>query len=212
MSTVTATGEHGGVDLASVIELVRWQPVSEPVDHGSACCATARRWLSAVHAGAGATTPLGGLGWISDTYPWGPSRWPMSWCKLVEQEKLDCGAQSAVAREVLRASGSQLLGVQLLIRATTSDIGHWGCTWRDEGVAPTWLFDRLYYHEAVGLVDDGLVVLDPTRNWRVPSEGRMEDGSVAAIRISGGHPTTARWGTHELRVGEWTTLAPDSAL
>ena len=210
MSTDTATGRDGDAGLDSVIELVGRQPVSEPFDHGSACCATARAWLGAVHAAAGATSPFSGLGWITEMYPWGPSKWPMSWCKLVEQDKLDCGAQSALTREVLRPSGSDMLGVQLLIRASPTDIGHWGSTWRDEGVAPTWLFERLYYHEAVGLVDGDLVVFDPTRNWKVPSDGRMEDGSVAAIRISGADATTVTWGRHQLPVGEWVALAGSS--
>lgn len=207
MSTLTTTGDDRDVQLASVLEFVRWHPISDPVDHGSACCTTARQWLSALHAGAVPTTPLTGLGWIADMYPWGPTQWPISWCKLVEQDKLDCGAQAAVAREVLRATGSALLGVQLLIRASATDIGHWGSTWRDGGVAPTWLFEQLYYHEAVGLVDGSLVVFDPTRNWKVPPDGRMEDGSVAAIRITGGDAATVTWGRHELLVGEWVLLA-----
>jgi hypothetical protein len=207
MSSDTATGGHPAVELESVLQLVRGQQVSEPFDHGSACCSTARRWLSAVHAAAGATSPLSGLGWIAEMYPWGPSKWPMSWCNLVEQDKLDCGAQSAVTREVLRANGSAVLGVQLLIRASPTDIGHWGSTWRDDGVAPTWLFERLYYHEAVGLVEGTLTVFDPTRNWKVRSDGRTEDGTVAAIRVSGGDATTVMWGRHELAVGEWIALA-----
>lgn len=206
MSTDTAKGGHADAEVVSVVELVRRQPVSEPIDHGSPCCATARRWLSAMHAAAGATSPLSGLGWIAEMYPWGPSTWPMSWCKLVEQDKLDCGAQSAVTREVLRSSGANVVGVQLLIRASSTDIGHWGSTWRDGGVAPTWLFDRLYYHEAVGLADGSLTVFDPTRNWKVHSDTRSEDGSVAAVRISGGDATMVTWGRHQLHVGEWMIL------
>lgn len=207
MSIETDTGAHVDGALQSVVDLVRGQPVSEPFDHGAACCATARRWLSAVHAAAGATTPLSGLGWIGEMYPWGPSTWPMPWCKLVEQDKLDCGAQSAVTREVLRSSGADSVGVQLLIRASSTDIGHWGSTWRDEGVAPTWLFDRLYYHETVGVIEGTLTVFDPTRNWKVESDGRTADGSVAAIRISGGNATTVTWGRHDLPIGEWVLLA-----
>ena len=211
MSSDTSTGVHSVAELESVLQLVRAQQVSEPFDHGSACCATARGWLSAVHAAAGATSPLSGLGWIAEMYPWGPSTWPMSWCTLVEQQKLDCGAQSAVAREVLRSSGPVLLGVQLLIRASSTDIGHWGSTWREDGVAPTWLFERLYYHEVVGLVEGSLTVFDPTRNWKVRSDGTTEDGTVAALRISGGDATTVTWGPHELVLGEWTVLADSAA-
>ena len=206
MSIETTSVDHGRSALESVVELVRRQPVSDPFDHGTTCCATARRWLRAVHAAAGPTSPFSGLGWIAEMYPWGPSTWPMSWCKLVEQDKLDCGAQSAVTRELLRSSGSKPVGVQLLIRASSTDIGHWASTWRDEGVPATWLFERLYYHEAVGEVDGSLVVFDPTRNWKVPSDGGMEDGGVAAIRVSGGDATTVTWGGHELIVGEWTVL------
>ncbi len=207
MSALAATGGDRGVDAtAAVLDFVRGHHVSDPVDHGSPCCTAARRWLAAVHSGGGPSAPLGGLGWIADMYPWGPSQWPISWCKLVEQEKLDCGAQSAIAREVVRGSGTDLLGVQLLVRASAGDIAHWGCNWRDEGVAPTWLFDRLYYHEAVGLADDGLVVLDPTRNARVPPDGRPGDGSIVAIRVTGGEAESLHWGPHELVVGQWALL------
>jgi hypothetical protein len=203
----TVTGDQLDAELRSVVERVGRQPVSEPFDHGSACCATARGWLRAVHAAAGPTTPLSGLGWIAEMYPWGPSMWPMSWCKLVEQEKLDCGAQTAVTREVLRSSGADVLGVQLLIRASSTDIGHWGATWREEGVTPTWLFEGLYYHEAAGVVDGSLVVFDPTRNWKVTPDGGAEDGTVAAIRVSGAGPTRVTWGRHELALDEWVLLA-----
>lgn len=195
---------------SDVVEVLRRQVVSEPIDHGSACCRTARRWLGAVHAAGAPSAPLTGLGWIADMYPWGPTRWPISWCELVEQEKLDCGAQAAVAREVLRDSGFAALGVQLLIRANTTDIGHWRRTWTDGGVAPNWLFERLYYHEAVGIAADGLAVFDPTRNWRIPPDAATGDGTVAAIRVTGSPSPTVRWGRHELTVGDWT-LVPAGA-
>ena len=144
-------------------------------------------------------------------YPWGPSRWPISRCELVEHEKLDCGAQAAVAREVLGVSGSVPVGVQLLIRASAGDIAHWRRAWVDGGVAPGWLFERLYYHEAVGVrvSDDRLVVFDPTRNWKIPPDAATGDGTVAAIRVSGGHTNTLQWGRHELTVGNWTVLSWD---
>ena len=205
MSAVPATAATAA---AEVVDLVRWQEVSDPVDHGTSCCAAARRWLGAIHAAGGATAALSGLGWISDMYPWGPSQWPMSWCNLVEQEKLDCGAHAAVAREVVRAGGVELLGVQLLLWAGASDIAHWGATWREEGVAATWLFDAIYYHEAVGLAGESLVVLDTTRNARVPPDAGPGNGSVAAIRVSGGDAETLRWGRYDLAVGQWTLLTP----
>jgi hypothetical protein len=189
-----------------VVDLVRWQEVSVPVDHGSACCAGARRWLGAIHAAGGPTAPLSGLGWISDMYPWGPSRWPMSWCDLVDQQKLDCGAHSAVAREVARGVGVELLGVQLLLWSGASDIAHWASAWREGGVAPTWLFDGLYYHEAVGVSGESLAVLDTTRNARVTPDTAPGNGSVAAIRVSGGHAETLRWGRHDLVVGQWMLM------
>lgn len=209
MTAVPASGasERVVTDAAQVVDLVRWQEMSMPADHGSSCCAAARGWLGAIHAAGGHTAPLSGLGWIADMYPWGPSRWPMWWCDLVDQEKLDCGAHSAVAREVARGAGVELLGVQLLLWAGAGDIAHWGSTWREEGVAPTWLFDELYYHEAVGWADETLVVLDSTRNSRVPSDAARGNGSVAAIRVSGGDAETLRWGPHDLTVGEWMLLA-----
>ena len=205
MSAVPATAATAA---AQVVDLVGWQEVSHPIDHGTSCCAAARRWLSAIHAAGGATAALSGLGWISDMYPWGPSQWPMSWCNLVEQQKLDCGAHSAVAREVVRVSGVELLGVQLLLWAGASDIAHWGATWREEGVAPTWLFDAIYYHEAVGLAGESLVVLDTTRNARVAPDAGPGNGSVAAIRVSGGDAEPVRWGRYDLAVGQWALLAP----
>jgi hypothetical protein len=59
----------------------------------------------------------------------------------------------------------------------------------------------------VGLVEGTLTVFDPTRNWKVRSDGRTEDGTVAAIRVSGGDATTVMWGRNELAVGEWIALA-----
>ncbi len=197
------------MSVADVAALLGGQGVSEPVDHGSACCRTARRWLGSIHAAGAPSAPLSGLAWISEMYPWGPSGWPISWCELVEQEKLDCGAQAALAREALRDSGSVVLGVQLLIRASSADIAHWRRAWADGGIAPGWLFERLYYHEAVGVSDDHLVVFDPTRNWKIPPDATTSDGTVAAIRVSGGHTNTVQWGQHELTVGDWTVLSAD---
>ncbi len=194
---------------SDVVELLHAQPVSQPVDHGHACCRAARRWLGSIHAARASSAPLSGLAWISEMYPWGPSRWPMSWCELVEQEKLDCGAQAAVAREVLRNSGSVPLGVQLLIRANPADIAHWRRAWVDGGVAPGWLFERLYYHEAVSVSEDRLVLFDPTRNWKIPPDAATGDGTVAAIRVSGGHTKTVQWGRHQLTVGDWKVLSAD---
>ncbi|HUR22900.1 MAG TPA: hypothetical protein VMZ73_03405 [Acidimicrobiales bacterium] len=203
---LTGAGESAVVPAAQVIDLVGWQQVSDPVDHGSSCCAAARRWLGAVHAAGGPTAPLSGLGWISELYPWGPTQWPISWCEIVGQEKLDCGAHSAVAREVVRRSGVELLGVQLLLWAGAGDIAHWASTWRSQGVAPTWLFDEMYYHEAVGVAGETLVVLDTTRNCRVPPDEGPGRGNAAAIRVTGGDADTLRWGEHEVRVGHWTLL------
>ena len=204
----TAVNDRVAGAAAQVVDLVRWQEISHPVDHGSSCCSAARSWLGAIHAAGGPTAALSGLGWISDMYPWGPSQWPMAWCDLVAEEKLDCGAHSAVAREVARRSGVDLLGVQLLIWAGAGDIAHWGSAWREGGVAPTWLFENLYYHEAVGVAEDErLVVLDTTRNSRVTPDGRTGNGSVAAIRISGGGGETLRWGPHDVAVGQWTMLS-----
>lgn len=205
MTSTTALGDGAATDTAAVVELVRRQPLSQPVDHGSACCRTARQWLAAVHAGSGPTTPLDGLGWIAEMYAWGPSRWPISWCRLVEQDKLDCGAQAAVARDVLGSSEPEVVGVQLLIRAETTDIGHWRYAWQSEDVAAAWLFEGLYYHEAVAMVGADVVVFDPTRNWRVPPDGGTEPGTVAAIRVSGG-AEGMRWGPHRLVPDEWSVL------
>ncbi len=208
MTALPTTGAGGRAvsPVVQAVDLVRWQEVSVPVDHGLPCCAAARRWLGAIHSAGRPTAAISGLGWISEMYPWGPSKWPMSWCELVAQQKLDCGAHSAVAREVVRGGGMELLGVQLLLWAGTSDIAHWGSAWRQEGVDPTWLFDALYYHEAVGVAGETLVVLDTTRNSRVPSDGAPGNGSVAAIRVSGGDAATLRWGRQELAVGQWTLL------
>lgn len=209
MNPAPVTGSIGTVDApaAQMLELVRWHEVSEPVDHGTSCCAVARRWLGAIHAAGGPHGPLSGLGWISEMYPWGPSRWPMSWCSLVEQQKLDCGAHSAVATEVARGSGVDLLRVQLLLRAAAGDISHWGAAWREEGVTPTWLFDELYYHEAVATASaDGLLVLDTTRNARVPSDGCAGNGSLVAIRVPAADAQTLRWGRYDLVPGQWTIV------
>ena len=192
---------------AHVVDLISWQDVSRPVDHGSSCCASARGWLGAIHAAGGPTAALSGLGWISEMYPWGPTQWPMSWCELVEQQKLDCGAHASVAREVARQGGVQLLGVQLLLWAGARDIAHWGSAWREGGVTPTWLFEGLYYHEAVGAAADGLVVLDTTRNARVLPDGGSTNGSVAAIRVSGADAEVVRWGPHDLTTDKWMVLA-----
>ena len=199
-------GADGRIEDAGVLELVQWQVVSNPIDHGGACCRTARRWLSAIHAGGAPRTPLSGLGWIADMYPRGPTRWPIPWCKLVEQENLDCGGQSAIAREVLRGNGAAPLAVQLLLRGSTTTIGHWKSAWQEKGVAQNWLFEGIYYHEAVGMADEAIVVFDPTRNWRISPDEGAGDGDVVAIRVSGGAQPTLRWGAHELHMGHWAMI------
>ena len=203
-------GDDAEADLTAMLGRVGSYPVSEPIDHDADCCTTARRWLCAMHAAAASTMQLSGLGWIAEMYPWGPSQWPMSWCSLVEQERLDCGGHSAIAREAIGFGGG-VVTVQLLIRAGPSDLTHWGHAWRNAGVAPTWLFEDFYYHEAIGVADKGLVVFDPTRNCRISPEGRGEPGSVAAIRVNGGAVPSLRWGPHAVALGRWVIIRRHAA-
>src|SRR5574342_271092 len=85
------------------VGVARWkvQPPSQLVDHGHDCCRVARAWLVSLDYSLDSVLASAdrfrGPGWIRDRYPWGPSRWPLSWCEVVVAEQLDCGALTALA-------------------------------------------------------------------------------------------------------------------
>jgi hypothetical protein len=193
----------------------RWmvQPPSQLLDHGRECCRVARAWfrsldysLDSVLASA---DRFRGPGWIRDRYPWGPSRWPLSWCGLVVAEHLDCGALTALAREVFTARGLICLPAQLIQRYSTQDTHQWRKRWGSGPGLFEWTAGQLIYHEAAAILvrDRVIKVWDPTHNWWIPPDQSDGYGATLAMRVNVAGSELAAdaflWGSHRLRPNTW---------
>lgn len=206
-------------DVTAALTALQNRPASHLADHGHHCCRKARAWL---HATARAMACLDGVmpRWIRERWDWGPHEWPLSWCQIIEREEIDCGAFAALTREALLAIGCRRAAVQLIERFDTSTVENWSARWDGESCT-SWLFGRVCFHEAVGLVcpsesspqRTALRVWDPVDTCWVEDRQAEGYGSVAACRIlpteaaKGDLPVEYDWRGHVLEVGCWHILA-----
>jgi hypothetical protein len=197
--------------LQAAIEAWTYQPASEICDHGQQCCAVAREWFFAMdRSHTPASEPLTGPRWIRQRVAWGPSHWPLFWCQAMATKTLDCGALAALAKNAFRARGLQSHTVQLIQQFTTSDGGHWACSWERAEVAPTWIRDDLVYHEACAVVaaDHEIRIWDPTASWWMNPKHTSGYSGLLALRVlvESNADTPLSWGAHKIFPDVWQPL------
>lgn len=178
--------------------------------HPAACCMMAERWFSMMARSHSSIAQS--LSFIGERWSWGPLQWPLYWCRLSVQDRLDCGAHAALGRAACAAKNLPTISVQMLLRYDTSTTRNWARIWELAGVEPNWLRGPFAYHEALALPQlDGLRIWDVTDGREVEPIGDGY-GSVAAVRLLPGgavaHPT--RWGRYELHPDRWSVLSGDA--
>ena len=186
---------------------------SQVTHHGASCCVSAKSWIrafdrSAARSDGGWRPPT----WIRQRYEWGPLRWPVSWCQIVDGDVLDCGALAGLATEVFRMRGDSASQIQLALHYPASVMAGWQSMWETAGTPADWISGRLCYHEATVVVQDGQAhIWDPTdTQWLEPGAASSGSfGRVVALKPSENAASlngAIQWGTTELPVGGWTVV------
>ena len=157
--------------------------------------------------------------WLSDRFEWGPSRWPIAWCELIEQEVIDCGVFAALVREIFREQGVRAHPGQVVIQYSETCTHHWQELWREgasrlpanlsekQGQFFPWVGKNLVYHEiCVVEPQDGIARLyDSTwGNWYQP---HLRDGFGSVVAVRTQCEGDLLWGDRILRSGEWMVMA-----
>jgi hypothetical protein len=199
--------------LGQILTAVAPREPSRLSAHEAPCCAIAKGWFSAMAASA-TCQGAGPLVWIRERWQWGPTDWPLHWCRAVRAGRLDCGALAALGREAIRAAGLNALAVQVIERFNPTATGHWRRRWdKVEGVGQ-WLWHDFSYHEVVGISRaETLTVWDPTDNRSVDGKATEGYGSVVAIRVLWEQedrpptvPTKLTWHGKQLALNRWVRV------
>lgn len=200
--------------------LNRWfeHPSSEIVHHDDRCCEEARLWFLSyalsMEIGAATEFALKPPTWLCEHYTWGPSVWPIAWCEVVDEEVIDCGVFSALAREIFAAQGHQAYPAQALLSYSSDATQHWRGQWSkawmqqagEVGEAFPWVGKKLVYHELVVLESfDGTARFYDATNgtWYQPGQ-RAGYGCLIAVKSE--CPRALRWHDKNIVCGEWVSL------
>jgi hypothetical protein len=200
------------VDINAAIK--EWQhfPVSAILHHGKLCCQIAREWIfSTDYTQLNGEHPLTGPRWIRQKYPWGPSRWPLSWCEAVEQKTLDCGALAAITHEVFTARGVMSYPAQFIQQYSEDATCHWQKKWDMDESSAHWIKEDLIYHEgcAVLVHNNEIKIWDPSAGWWVNPRQAGGYGALLVLRIFAtqtNSPTDFSWGTHCIVPNQWQKI------
>jgi hypothetical protein len=200
-------------DARAAMETWQHSPPSTISQHDAACCHIAREWFLAMdYSQLNAVNPLTGPRWLRQKYGWGPSSWPIFWCELAEQKKLDCGALAALAHEIFIARGVSSYPVQLIQQYNEDASRQWYKGWGGDETAVKWIKEDLIYHEgcAVAFGGDEIKIWDPTATWWVNEKQFGGYGVVLALRLFAPPPATApaafRWGKHRIVPNQWQKI------
>jgi hypothetical protein len=216
-NTIIVSGERSST-LQRIFEnennFHRWieHPCSEIICHDRACCTDARLWFMAyaksMQVGSNSQFRLQAPSWLPGLFDWGPSRWPIAWCEVVEQKTVDCGVFAALAREVLQAQGHDVYPAQALLSYNKICTDHWKDLWRKDPTPESfpWVGDEIVYHEIVVLerADGTGEFYDSTfGQWYQPSP-RIGFGALLALKSE--CPRILQWGDKTMAYGEWIDL------
>jgi hypothetical protein len=202
----------------------RWveHPASIIIHHEAACCEEARLWFLAyarsMEVGASTQFQVKAPAWLMGLFDWGPSKWPISWCEVVKEKTIDCGAFAALAREVFQAQGHEAFPAQALLSYNRICTEHWQDLWKgpprdvkdakDSEIKETfpWVGDEIVYHEicVIERPDGTAIFYDSTfGQWYLP-ETRVGFGALLAVRSE--CPRLLDWNGKSISCGEWVDL------
>jgi hypothetical protein len=160
----------------------------------------------------GPASAIAGPRWIRDRFAWGPSSWPLHWCEAVESAQLDCGALSALTREIYLQRDVAAVAAQVIQRYSAQTVAHWRRKWRTGFGYFDWLAEDLIYHEVVGVLLNGAVVKiwDPSNACWIAHDHTRGYGATLEIRLMPPSPAlggaVVHWGDRQLRLGSWNDL------
>lgn len=200
------------VNFSAAID--RWQsaPSSAFTHHGRRCCSTAREWLFATdQSQLSGQHKLTGPRWLLQKYKWGPSQWPMTWCRAVEEKYLDCGALAFMSKTVFAARSVNSYSVQLIQQYTDLTTYQWSKKWTDHPASTHWIHGALIYHEvcAVEITTNEIKLWDSSAACWINARQKTGYGSVVGMRIRNDDPKCAKlltWGEHLVTTDEWHIL------
>ena len=206
------------VNLSAAID--RWQYARSSIftHHGRPCCSTAREWLFGTdQSELTGEHKLTGPRWLLQKFKWGPSQWPMTWCRAVEEEYLDCGALAVLAKTVFAARPVNAYSVQLIQQYTDLTTYQWLKKWTDHPASTHWIHGALVYHEAcaVEIAPNEIKVWDSSAGCWMNSKQKRGYGSVVAIRVQNDNLNCGKlltWGEHVITTDEWHLLRPPEHL
>jgi hypothetical protein len=211
----------GAAEIEAVRELIsgeehfrEWveHPASSILHHDQRCCEEARLWFLAyarsMEAGPEAHGGIRAPTWLSKHFSWGPSKWPIAWCQLVEEDVVDCGVFAALAREVFTAQGHQAHPAQALLSFNPTCTEHWRGLWKKKDDVKTfpWIGNRVVYHELCVLELPGGEGRIYDSTWGAWYEARQRVGFGAVLAIRTECPRLLRWGGKILSCGEWVSV------
>ena len=201
--------EAPAIDLDAGI--ANWErcPASTVSHHGEACCDIAREWIvgmdfSQLNTG----NPLIGPRWLRKKFKWGPLKWPIHWCEVVQQETLDCGALAALSYELFRARGVRSFPAQFILEFNDVSTRHWSETWSAAGSCLSWISEGLIYHEgcAIAVLDNEIKLWDATATWWINPKQFGGYAGLLAVRVFDIAVVTANtliWGRHRIPANIW---------
>jgi len=200
----------------------RWleHPSSSIIHHERECCEEARLWFLAYSRSMEGWTSsqyqMKPPTWLLQTFNWGPSVWPISWCQVFKEKTIDCGVFAALAREIFQAQGHEAHPAQALLSYNQNCTEHWKDLWingmkkietkKQSGEVFPWVGNQIVYHEVCVLeMPDGRAkIYDSTfGNWLEPNK-RVGFGALLSVRSE--CPRLISWGGQLLSYGEWVDL------
>jgi hypothetical protein len=192
----------------------KWQsfPVSRISHHGSVCCEIAREWIFAMDfSNLNGASNLTGPRWIRQRYGWGPTQWAIHWCEAAEQRALDCGAQSAIANEVLLMRGVRSYQVQLVQQYSKEATDQWSQRWNGAETSVYWINEDLIYHEGCAVVinENQVKLWDASAAWWINPKHSGGYGGLRALRLIAPElddSTIFNWSNHLLKPNQWQEI------
>jgi hypothetical protein len=206
------------------------QPASQITHHDADCCKEARAWfrsyavsMQASHAAE--ADSIRAPTWLSQRFTWGPSRWPIAWCEVIQQKVIDCGVFAALARECFELSGHAAHPGQILLDYSVECTSHWNTYWgkgadqirkkrnskwnwtKEPLKFFPWIGNHLVYHEIclVELGEGRTRLYDSTWGQWYSSTQKEGHASVIAARGEWGE-NALLWENRLLNSGEWSVL------
>ncbi len=198
-------------EIDALIE--RWKEIqpSAILDHGKDCCRVAQEWLSAMDRSLLVNASLFcAPRWIRERYEWGPSRWPLYWCEIIELNTLDCGAMAALTRAVLMQRGLVVFPTQLIQRFSEQDARHWQERWIKAGQSADWIIGTHIYHEACAVIfhKNRIEIWDPANSFWIYPDQSPGYGATLAIRVIAtvSNLSILVWGGHQIALNSWMRI------